>query len=213
MPVADEKKYLRSILKRTRDSIASGLAATLSARIQASLLDADFYRSSRADATPLLLYSAIANEVATDTILDDALASGRPVYFPRLDCTKNTLSIGRVQSRADLTAGAHGILEPKTSPFDLSSMPRSIIVVPGVAFTIRGERLGRGGGHYDRLLAELPPQAIKVGLAYSFQLLDSLPQSGWDQQLNFVVTEAAIYSAPEATWRDGGVRSQGGIPR
>ncbi|HXN87127.1 MAG TPA: hypothetical protein VN867_13725, partial [Candidatus Binataceae bacterium] len=96
--MADEKKYLRSILKRTRDSIAPGLAATLSAHIQTSFLEADFYRSSP-DATPLLLYSAIANEVATDAILNDALASGRSVFFPRLDCTKNTLSIGRVQSR------------------------------------------------------------------------------------------------------------------
>ena len=211
MPVADEKKYLRTVLNRTRDSIAPGLAATLSARIQTSFLDADFYRSSPA-ATPLLLYSALANEVATDTILDDALASGRAVFFPRLDCTKNTLSIGRVQNRADLTPGAHGILEPKTSPFDFSSMPQCIIVVPGVAFTARGARLGRGGGHYDRLLSSFP-HAIKVGLAYSFQLLDYLPQSGSDQRLNFVVTESAIYSAPEAAWRDGGVRSQGGIPR
>ncbi|HXN85576.1 MAG TPA: 5-formyltetrahydrofolate cyclo-ligase, partial [Candidatus Binataceae bacterium] len=100
----------------------------------------------------------------------------------------------------------------KSSPFDLSSMPRSIVVVPGLAFSVHGARLGRGGGHYDRLLSSFP-HAIKVGLAYSFQLLDYLPQSGSDQQLNFVVTESAIYSAPEAVWRDGGVRSQGGIPR
>jgi 5-formyltetrahydrofolate cyclo-ligase len=112
-----------------------------------------------------------------------------------------------------LTPGAHGILEPKTSPVDLSSMPRCIIVVPGVAFTSRGARLGRGGGHYDRLLAELSPQAIKVGLAYSFQLLDDIPQSGWDQRLNFVVTESAIYPALEVARHDGGVRAQGGIPR
>lgn len=213
MPVADEKKYLRSILKRTRDSIAPGVAAELSARIQAAFLSADFYRHSRADDVPIVLYSALGNEVSTETILDDALASGRAVFYPRLDCTKNTLSIGRVQSRADLIPGAHGVLEPKTSPFDLSSMPRSIVVVPGVAFTARGTRLGRGGGHYDRLLAELSPQAIKVGLAYSFQLLDDIPLLGWDQQLNFVVTESAIYPAPEAAWRDLGVRPQGGIPR
>ena len=184
--MAEEKKYLRAILKETRESLTPSCAAAFSARVQSAFLDADFYRQSQA----LILYAAIANEVSTDAILSDALAADRAIFYPRLDRTRNALSLCKVTSRSAL--------------------------VPGLAFSVQGERMGRGGGHYDRLIAELAevsPQAVTVGLAYSFQLLDHIPQSGWDRRLNFVVTESAIYPAPDAIWRESGVRTQGGIPR
>jgi 5-formyltetrahydrofolate cyclo-ligase len=212
--MADEKKYFRAILKRARDSIATSLAAALSARVQALILAADFYRQCSA----VLLYSAIANEVSTDAILDDALASGRAVFYPRLGCagmelSVGKLSIGKIDSRADLAPGQYGILQPNRATVDPAAMGPCTVLVPGVAFTARGERIGRGGGHYDRLLAELSPQAITVGLAYSFQLLERIPQSGWDRRLNFVVTDRAVYSASGLMRTGGAFGTQGGIPR
>ncbi len=209
MPVADEKKYLRAILRDTRESLTASFAKAASARVQSAFLNADFYRDSKT----VVLYSALGGEVSTDTILSDALAAGHEVFFPRLDRARNALSLCQVTSRSDLNPGAYGILEPETPAIDVASLPPCLLVVPGLAFTTRGERMGRGGGHYDRLLAELPRHAITVGLAYSFQLLDDVPQSGWDRRLNFVVTETAIYPAPDEIWRESGIRAQGGNPR
>jgi 5-formyltetrahydrofolate cyclo-ligase len=212
MPLADEKKYLRAILKETRESMAASLAASFSARVRSVFLHTDFYRQAQA----IVLYSALANEVSTDLILDDALAAGRAVFYPRLDRARNSLALCKVESRSDLAPGAYGIFEPGTAAIDIASLPTSVVMVPGIAFTMDGERIGRGGGHYDRLLAEvaeIAPHAISVGLAYSFQLLDHIPQSGVDRRLNFVVTESAIYPAPDAIWRESGVRTQGGNPR
>jgi 5-formyltetrahydrofolate cyclo-ligase len=209
MPVADEKKYLRAILKDTRESLAASFAKSSSSRIQSAFLNTDFYRSSSA----IILYSALGNEVSAELIFSDALASGRAVFFPRLDRARDSLCLCHVADRSDLAPGAYGILEPETPTIDIASLPPCVIVVPGVAFTMRGERMGRGGGHYDRLLAELPQHAITVGLAYSFQLLDDIPQAGWDRRLNFVVTESAIYPAPEDLRRESGIRVQGGSPR
>jgi 5-formyltetrahydrofolate cyclo-ligase len=208
MPVADEKSHLRAILKRTRESLAAEVAAALSARIQSSILGADFYRSAHA----LILYSPIANEVSTEAILEHALAEGREVYYPRVN--GRTLALVRVRHRSELEPGAYGILEPaSTETIDPAALPQSLLLVPGVGFTPRGERLGRGGGHYDRLLAGLSAQAISVGLAYSFQLLERIPQSGWDRRLNFVITESAIHPAPGMR-ETGAMRAQqGGIPR
>ena len=215
--MADEKKSLRAILKEARESLTPSFAAALSARVQSVFLRADFYREAQA----IVLYSALGNEASTDTILSDALAAGRSaalaaaraIFYPRLDRARDALSLCKIEGRADLAPGAYGILEPETPAIDTASLPPCVVVVPGLGFTARGERIGRGGGHYDRLLAELPPHAITVGLAYSFQLLDHLPQSGWDRRLNFVVTESAIYPAPDAIWRESGIRAQGGIPR
>ena len=207
--MAEEKKYLRAILKDTRESMTRSLAATLSARVQTTFLGADIYRESQA----MVLYSALGGEVSTESIFSDSLGAGRAIFYPRLNRTLDTLSLHEVESRSDLAPGAYGILEPETPAIDTASMGPCLIVVPGVAFTVRGERMGRGGGHYDRLMAELPLHAITVGLAYSFQLLDYLPQADWDQRLNFVVTESAIYPAPDAIRRESGIRAQGGIPR
>jgi 5-formyltetrahydrofolate cyclo-ligase len=210
--VAEEKKYFRAILNETRESMPASVAAAYSARVGSSFLNAGFYRQSQA----IVLYSALANEVSTDGILSAALAAGRAVFFPRLDRARNSLALCKVESRSDLAPGAYGILEPGTPAIDIASLPPSLVIVPGVAFTARGERLGRGGGHYDRLLAELAelaPHAISVGLAYSFQLLDHIPQSELDQRLNFVVTESAIHPASDAIWRESGFRTQGGNPR
>jgi 5-formyltetrahydrofolate cyclo-ligase len=209
MPVADEKKYLRAILQDTRESLTASFAKASSSRVQSAFLHTDSYRASKA----VVLYSALGREVSTDTILADALATGREVFFPRLDRARNALSLCKVESRSDLAPGAYGILEPQTPAIDSSSLPPFLVLVPGVAFTMRGERMGRGGGHYDRLLAELPQHAITVGLAYSFQLLDDIPQAEWDRRLNFVVTETAIYPAPDEIWRESGIRAQGGYPR
>jgi len=207
--VADEKKYLRAILKETRESLTASFAKTSSSRVQSAFLHTDFYRHSQA----IVLHSELANEVSTDAILSDVLAAGRAIFYPRLDRARDALSLCKVESRSDLAPGAYGILEPQTPAIDTSLLPPYVVVVPGVAFSIRGERIGRGGGHYDRLLAELAPHAITVGLAYSFQLLDDVPQSGWDRRLNFVVTETAIYPAPDEIRRESGIRAQGGYPR
>src|SRR5580658_2611835 len=197
-PVADEKKYLRAILRETRESMPAQFAAQASACVQSAFLDADFYRASRA----IVLHSALGNEVSTDLILRNAVASGRAIFYPRLDRETDTLALCQVAGRADLAPGAYGILEPATRSIDIASMPPCTVVVPGLAFTREGARIGRGGGHYDRLTAELPHHAITVGLAYSFQLLDHLPQSALDRRLSFVVTESAIYPAPENVRRE-----------
>lgn len=208
--MADEKKYLRGILKRTRAALPRSIALARSAKIQSLLLATDFYRSART----VVLYAAEDNEVATDAVLDDALAGARVVLYPRLEPTGPRLALGRVRTRNELSPGVFGIPEPQASAESIEpeALGKCLVLVPGVAFSPRGERLGRGGGHYDRLLSELGPQALTVGLAYSFQLLDCVPQSGWDRRLSYVVTESAVYAADADSRCVGRRGQQGGIP-
>ncbi len=211
MPVADEKQYLRAVLNRTRAALPGSRARALSAKIQSLVLGAGFYRNART----IVLYAPLGNEVATGAILDDALAAARTVLYPRLEPGAQVLGLAPVRSRAELGPGAFGIPEPGPSSgaADPGWLGESLVVVPGVAFSPRGERLGRGGGHYDRLLSELAPQTVTVGLAYSFGLLDRIPQEQWDRRLDYVVTESAIYAAEAGVGHDAGGRQQGGVPR
>jgi 5-formyltetrahydrofolate cyclo-ligase len=141
------------------------------------------------DARSVVLYSPVQNEVDSRAILDDALASGKKVFYPKL--VKNGVpGFARVFSAANLVSGRFGILEPVGSdaltPSDRDGL---IVFVPGVLFDRCGNRLGRGGGWYDRALDELGSQGVFVGLAYEAQIVDRLAAESWDRKVHFIVTE------------------------
>ncbi len=205
--VADPKKNLRAILKEARASLAASYVATASGEVQGRLLGWQHWHAAEA----VVLYSGHDNEVSTEAILDEALGSGRAIYFPRLRQVSADLLLVRVRARSELCPGAFAILEPSgnelVAPGQLS---HALVCVPGLAFTPRGDRLGRGGGHFDRLLSQLGPDAVTVGLAYSFQLLDSLPVASHDRRLNFVITEHGLYGECAAPRTRRGHECQGG---
>jgi 5-formyltetrahydrofolate cyclo-ligase len=193
--MADKKKYLRTMLGECRASLTPHFTKSRSVTIQRRLLATVCYR----DAPAVVLYSPIRNEVATDLIAADAIASGKELLFPCLRRERETMTVARVHALSELVAGAFGIREPakeraSAPPHELGG---AIIVVPGLAFGPQGQRLGRGGGHYDRFLALLPREAITVGLAYSFQLLDRIPQESFDRRLHYVITESTLIRVAE----------------
>ncbi|MFZ2061522.1 MAG: 5-formyltetrahydrofolate cyclo-ligase [Candidatus Binatus sp.] len=192
--VADEKKNLRAIMIACRNAVSSERARASSQTVQRNLIASEYYR----EASAIVLYAGIGNEVSTDLILADALKSDRAVFYPRVDV--GMIVARRVRDRAALVAGAYGILEPPASAevLDRKSFAKVLVCVPGVAFGLEGQRLGRGGGHYDRFIAQLGDEAITVGLAFSFQLLDRIPETGFDRRLNFIVTESEVHRACEA---------------
>ncbi|MCM0001120.1 MAG: 5-formyltetrahydrofolate cyclo-ligase [Erythrobacter sp.] len=89
----------------------------------------------------------------------------------------------------DLEVGPFGILQPAA---DAESLVPDVLFVPLVGFTPALDRLGQGGGHYDRWLAEHPPQ-LAVGLAWDAQVCDTLPTEAHDKPLDAVVTPTRIY--------------------
>ena len=84
-----------------------------------------------------------------------------------------------------------------------------MILVPGVGFSKKGERLGRGAGFYDRFLNRYP-DALRVGIAFEYQLTESLPVDPWDEKIDVILTDVGIYG-PLATKYLGEWKSQGKI--
>lgn len=77
----------------------------------------------------------------------------------------------------------------RVRPGDLDPLLLDVVVAPGLAFTRDGRRLGQGGGHYDRFLARLRPDALTVGVCFAEQLLDDLPTEPHDVRLDHVVSD------------------------
>jgi len=91
--------------------------------------------------------------------------------------------------RDDLVAGVWGIREPAERCPIMPPSAVEFLLVPGVAFTATGERLGYGGGFYDRLLSQLNAETPRVAAAFALQVVDSIPSGANDQRVHLIVTE------------------------
>src|SRR5690606_12000189 len=84
--------------------------------------------------------------------------------------------------------GRYGILEPRASIPGEDQPPLDVIFVPGVAFGERGERVGMGKGFYDRMLSRYP-DALRIALAYDFQILPQVTENPWDARVDWIFSE------------------------
>ena len=136
--------------------------------------------------------SAKDNEADTHNVILALLEEGREVACP---CTAPDRSIAwrQIESESDLVTARYGIPEPHASCPILIPNPRSIVLVPGIAFSRNGDRIGYGAGYFDRFLAE--SEGISIGLGYDFQIVDRIPSEPHDVPVHMVVTESAIYRA------------------
>jgi 5-formyltetrahydrofolate cyclo-ligase len=110
--------------------------------------------------------------------------------LPRINRAERMLELGEVKNLGgDLVAGVWGIREPAERCPIVSSSAVEFLLVPGVAFTATGERLGYGGGFYDRLLSGLNAKTPRVAAAFVLQVVDTIPTGPNDQRVHLIVTE------------------------
>jgi 5-formyltetrahydrofolate cyclo-ligase len=181
----ENRDRLRQAALSQRRALALADCLAWSRSIQTRAIEFSYYRAARAVA----LYSPVQNEVETSAILHHALTSDKKVFYPKLSSAGST-GLARINSAAELVVGRHDILEPAgtdfIAPVDCDNL---VVFIPGALFDRRGNRLGRGGGWYDRELSELGNKGIFVGLAYASQMVESLPAESWDRRVHFIITE------------------------
>lgn len=135
-------------------------------------------------------------EMEPDVELLWKYAEGKTVCYPTI--RRGGLDFMSVGGPESVSVGQFGIREPV---FDQSRVippdTFDLVLVPGAAFTANGERLGRGGGFYDRLLASPGFRAFKVGVCFDRQVLETLPLEAHDQRVHRVVTESGWLQRPD----------------
>lgn len=172
-----EKLNSQKEVDRFRDSIA----------IKDKLFSSGEFKSART----ILFYASFDGEVDTWEMMQQAKRQGKAVLLPVIVKSQKQIIPSRVLDfDLELEIGPYGIKQPTKSylrPIPLEDI--DLVVVPAVAFDKKGNRLGRGEGYYDRLLAQLPPYIPTVGLAFAFQILDELPQvTSHDRPVKKVIT-------------------------
>lgn len=139
-------------------------------------------------------YLAADGEIDTWHILRACWRLGKRVYVP---VTKSGTMVFRRYDKGDkLRRGGFGLLEPLPSSPTIVPDQLDLVLLPLVGFTRRGERLGMGGGYYDRCFADRRSRRHRptlLGLAHSFQELDTLPSQPHDRGLDGIVTERELW--------------------
>jgi 5-formyltetrahydrofolate cyclo-ligase len=158
-----------------------------------------------AAARTLLLYASRPDEVATDAIAVEAARRGIEVIYPRCIVESRTMRLHRAPDArppAGLRAGAYGLREPDPLLCPEVRLERvDVALVPGLAWDRAGRRLGRGAGYYDRLFADPAWRALRCGLFFAAQELDTVPADPWDVPLDVVVTDRETVWAPRSPLR------------
>ena len=138
----------------------------------------------------VMFYVSKEEEVNTHRMIKEALATGKRVAVPySVSETRQIIASELKDPKKDLEIGPYGINQPRKDT--LREMPLEdidLVVVPGVAFDEKNNRLGRGKGYYDKFLKELSPGTLTIGLCFDFQIVKDLPKEAHDFPVLKVVT-------------------------
>jgi len=132
----------------------------------------------------VILYKPLQGEVDTGLIRDDALKARKMVFYSNPDPSGSPELI-----MPDLAAAGCQPINDVEALLSSGEPGAVLIIVPGLLFDCRGNRLGRGGGWYDRLLSRIGVNAATAALAYEFQIIDEVPADDWDWPVDYIVTE------------------------
>ena len=155
--------------------------------VTAHFLQSALYHNART----VMCYVSMQSEVDTHSLIKTMIRDGKTVCVPKVTDRNGQMRAVLIRSWDDLECvGSFGILEPSKEAMSIKPTEIDLIVVPAIAFSRGGHRLGMGGGYYDRFLANT--QAVRIGFAFSCQIKQSLPTDEWDVKMDYLVTQDGI---------------------
>ncbi|KYC46251.1 MAG: 5-formyltetrahydrofolate cyclo-ligase family protein [Candidatus Methanofastidiosum methylothiophilum] len=182
------KSDIRMLIKEKMEGLDSTKKGIMDQKIRDFIYNLPDYSRAKN------IFSYVSKEKEVDTIdlINKSIEIGKSVYVPLTIKENNSLEVRKITSLEDLKIGNFNILEPKDHTKSINPKEIEILFIPGLAFGTGFERLGRGGGYFDRFLLE--STGLKVGLAYEFQIFESLPVQKHDVKMDLIITDSGIIS-------------------
>ena len=183
--ICDRKNELREEYKKIRNNINIKSKEQKTEEITKRFINTTQFKNAEI----IAIYKSFSSEVSTEEIIKYALKSGKKIALPRVN--KSKLDFYEIKSIDEkLIKSNFGIEEPiENSKTFVDKQKIDLVVVPGLAFDKEKNRLGYGGGFYDRFLAGI--NALKIGICFDEQLLknETLPVKETDIKLDIIITD------------------------
>lgn len=179
------KQELRNEVRERLSRLTPADIAAKSGAIRSAVLGRREWREART----ICLFAALGPEPDLVPLCGEAAAHGKRICFPRVE--GRSLEWFAVRGPEELAVSRWKLREPaRLAGGGVPLSEIDLVLAPGLAFTLDGARLGRGGGYYDRLLAEPGLEARRIGVCFQTQIVGSLPLEEHDRRVDDVVTEA-----------------------
>ena len=178
------KNQLRDDILEKRNSLPKEEVTSKSRNIEERLFNLDPYKKSRT----VMLFVSFNNEVYTHDMIKKSFGK-KNVVIPKVMQQEIEPSV-IIDFDSLIPAGKFGILEP-IEIMKIAYKNIDLVLVPGIAFDSGGHRIGYGFGYYDKFLKKVP-KAVKVGLAFDFQIVDRIPAEEHDVPVDFIITEKRV---------------------
>ena len=181
-----DKKSLRAEYKAVRDSIDTAVRNNQDAIIFQKFFELKEYKR----ANTIFVYVSFGSEVETKRIIEKIIYDGKCAVIPKCDKKNHIMHTFKIDCLGQLKKGAYGIEEPCEGCAEVFKEQIDLAVVPGLCFDLKGNRLGYGGGYYDRFLADF--KGFTVGLSYNECIIDIVPTDEYDCRLDLIISADGV---------------------
>ncbi|HHW67193.1 MAG: 5-formyltetrahydrofolate cyclo-ligase [Epulopiscium sp.] len=181
-----EKQRLRKIFLDMRAQMPEEEIYYKSQFIYEKLIHSSLYHQCKM----IFTYVSMGNEVDTKKVILRGLLDRKIIAVPKVNPKKKEMIFSKIKSLDELEAGHFNVLEPREDCIQpIESNQETLILVPGAVFGRDKNRIGYGGGYYDRYLSSVKGALKIIGLGYDFQLIDKIPSDPYDVPLDTIVTD------------------------
>jgi 5-formyltetrahydrofolate cyclo-ligase len=186
-----QKRAIRRAVIERRDAMSSEERADRSVRIAERVLSLP----EVADARTVMAFWSFGSEVETAPLLERLHAAGKRVVLPRVEGEDVVAVV--YETGDEVLAAAFGAMEP-AGQLTVEPAEVDVVITPGVAFDRAGNRVGYGGGFYDRFLPRTRDGVAAIAIAFALQIVDEpLPTAGFDRPVDAIVTEDEVVRTAE----------------
>jgi len=184
--IAERKKVLRRELRAALQELSPEQLVTASKAIVKKI-----QRSRRfLETSTIALYWAVDWEIDLSPLFTSEISTGKSLALPRWNSRHDNYEFAVLNSVSQIVKGPYGIHEPGPECRVLEHQSIDLVLIPGLAFSRAGARLGRGRGYYDRLLG--PLRSAFWGVCHDIQLMDDVPSDHWDRPMHCIVTPSQL---------------------
>ena len=190
----DSSKEQRNLLRQEILAKRRQLTAKESAQAGLSILKTIMQMNVFKRTVNVASYISLSGELCTQDMNEYFMTRHHLCLPYMVTGQKGKMDFYSFKKGDELVENRFHILEPKNQPENLVLEDKiDVIVVPLVAFDNKGNRLGMGGGYYDRMLKKVRKDCLVIGVAYEFQQVDELLVEEWDMPMDIVITEKNCY--------------------
>jgi 5-formyltetrahydrofolate cyclo-ligase len=185
-----DKKELRKEIIAERDRLTDEEIVSKSASIAEKLYSLQAFEAAKA----VMYFIAFGSEVDTRPLVEETIGRGKIALAPKaIPQSRELIPSQIIDWESDLVPGYYNIPEPRAGalrPFAPEQI--DLLIVPGVAFDLNGNRLGYGGGYYDRFFSLLKPETPLIAIVFDLQIVPEVPVDEWDRRVDCIITEKRI---------------------